>query len=197
MMSIFMFFGMWFVSSPEKYFAAAQKDVDNVYVAYGKDAGAEIINNANSAFELIFGASVIDRTANVMHNTPKKEAATFGVEQKAALQSNKMLRTMRMQIYALFLRMSIAARWIPVLLVLGAAAFVDGLVERKIKIEGYGFTSPGIQARMTHILVALTGASVIMTYLPVNLPILWWPIATFITVLCIRFVASNVKQVTT
>lgn len=194
---IFSFFLMSFVTKPESYFQAAQKDIDNVYLAYGDEGGNEIVTNANAAFGAIFADSFANKAVNTMHNTPRKEAAFFGTEQKAALKSNKMLRTFKLQVYALFLRVSIAARWMPVLLVLGAAAFIDGLVARKIKIEGYGFTSPGVQARMAHITVAITGMTIIFMYLPINLPILWWPFATLIAVLSIRFVSSNMKQITT
>lgn len=194
---IALFFGMCLISQPEKYYAAVQKDIDNVYVAYGDDGGSEIVSNANGAYASIFTDTFANKAVDTMHNTPRKEAAFFGTEQKAALQSNKALRTLKLEIYALFLRISIAARWMPVLGVLGIAAFIDGLVARKIKIEGYGFTSPGVQARMAHITVALTGMSILFMFLPINLPILWWPIATLIAVLCIRFVASNMKQITT
>lgn len=194
---IALFFAMSLLSTPENYYKAAQNDVENAYLAYGQEGGKEIIENANYAFNAIFAETFAKRTVDTMHNTPHKDAAIFGVEQKAAGQSNKVLKTFKMEVYALFLRVSIASRWIPVLVVLGAAAFIDGLVARKIKITGYGFTSPGIQVRMAHITVLITGMSVVATYLPINLPILWWPFATFMAVLCIRYVASNMKQITT
>lgn len=188
---------MSLLSEPEKYYQAVQQDIGNVYLAYGEDGGSEIINNANGAFTYLFTDSFANKTVDTMHNTPKKEAAFFGNEQRLAGQSNKVLKTIKLEIYALFLRVSIAARWLPVLAIFGFAAFIDGLVARKIKIEGYGFTSPGVQARMANITIVLTGLSVMSLYLPISLPILWWPIATLIVVLCIRFVASNMKQITT
>lgn len=194
---ISLFFAMSLLSTPENYYKAAQNDVENAYIAYGLDGGKEIVMNANNAFNAIFAETVAKKAVDTMHNTPHKDAAIFGVEQKAAGQSNRILKTFKMEVYALFLRVSIASRWIPVLLVLGTAAFIDGLVSRKIKIIGYGFTSPGIQARMAHVTVLITGMSVVATYLPINLPILWWPFATFMAVLCIRYVASNMKQITT
>lgn len=194
---IFSFFLMSVITKPEEYYQAAQKDIDNVYLAYGQESGSEIVSNANSAYAMIFTNTVASKAVETMHNEPRKGAAFFGTEQKAAVQSNRILKTFKLQIYALFLRASIAARWLPVLAVLGAAAFVDGLVSRKIKIEGYGFTSPGVQARMAHVTVMLTGMSALLFYLPVNTPILWWPIATVIAVICIRFTASNIKQITT
>jgi len=188
---------MALISTPESYYKAAQNDINNAYTAYGDSGGEEIISNANSTFAALFTDTFANKTVNTMHNTPNKDAAFFGVEQKAASRSNKVLRTFKLEVYSLFLRVSIASRWIPVLIVLGIAAFVDGLVARKIKIVGYGFTSPGIQARMAHITVLITGMSFVATYLPINLPILWWPFATIMAVLCIRYVASNMKQITT
>lgn len=194
---IALFFGMCLISQPEKYYAAIQTDIDNVYVAYGDDGGSEIVSNANATYASIFANSFANKAVDTMHNTPRNEASFFGAEQKAALQSNKALKILKLEIYAVFLRISIASRWMPVLVVFGFAAFVDGLVARKIKIEGYGFTSPGVQARMAHITFILTGISLLLIISPINLPILWWPIATLIAVICIRFVASNMKQITT
>lgn len=188
---------MFLISQPETYYNSIQKDIENIYLSYGDEGGKEIVLNANNTFSILFTDTFLNRTAKTMNNTPNKDAAFFGAGQTGAIQSNKMIKTMKLEIYALFLRISIAARWIPVLIVLGVAAFIDGLVARKIKIEGYGFTSPGVQARMAHITIVLTGLSIIAMYLPINLPILWWPISTLIAVLCIRFVASNMKQITT
>lgn len=196
-LGISMFFLMALVVDPNKYYQVVQNDIDNAYLAYGDEAGTEIVSNANSAFKSIFEETFINDTAKTMHNTPRKEAAFFGTEQLAAKQSNKVLKTFKLEIYALFLRISIAWRWLPVLLVLGFAAFVDGLVARKIKIIGYGFTSPGVQVRMAYLTVFITGLSALSLYMPVSLPILWWPFATFSAVICIRYVASNIKQITT
>jgi hypothetical protein len=192
-----MFFVMSLVSTPENYYKVVQKDMDNAYLAYGEEGGKEIVLNANSAFGMIFTETAANKAVNKMHNTPHKSAAFFGSEQKAAAATNDILKTFKLEIYALFLRVSIAWRWIPVLFVFGFAAFVDGLVARKIKIEGYGFTSPGVQARVANISVVVTGLSMMSLYLPINLPVLWWPVATLIAVVCTRYVASNMKQITT
>jgi len=192
-----LFFAMSLFSSPEKYYQVVQKDMDNAYLAYGEDGGKEIVLNANSVFGMVFTSIGADAAAKKMHNTPQKNASFFGSEQRAASKTNVIVKTFKLEIYALFLRISIAWRWLPVLLVFGFAAFVDGLVARKIKIEGYGFTSPGVQARVANITVIITGLSVMSLYLPINLPIFWWPIATLCAVICTRYVASNMKQITT
>lgn len=192
-----MFFAMSLLSTPENYYKVVQKDMDNAYLAYGEEGGKEIVLNANSVFGMIFSASGADAAAKKMHNTPNKNASFFGSEQRAASKTNNILKTFKLEIYALFLRISIAWRWLPVFFVFGFAAFVDGLVARKIKIEGYGFTSPGVQARVANITVVITGLSMMSLYLPINMPILWWPISTLIAVVCVRYVASNMKQITT
>lgn len=192
-----LFFGMALLSKPESYYKAVKGDIDNVYMSYGEDGGAEVINDANSAFSAIFTKGVANKAVNTMHNTPNKESSVFGSAQKGAIISNTVLKTFKLEVYALFLRISIAARWIPVVGILGAAAFIDGQVARKIKIEGYGFTSPGMQARMVNIMVVLVGCSIIFMYMPFSLPIFWWPIVSLIDVVCIRFVSSNMKQITT
>lgn len=192
-----MFFAMSLLSTPENYYKVVQKDMDNAYLAYGEEGGKEIVLNANSVFGMIFSASGADTAAKKMHNTPHKNASFFGSEQRAASKTNNILKTFKLEIYALFLRISIAWRWLPVFFVFGLAAFVDGLVARKIKIEGYGFTSPGVQARVANITVVITGLSAMSLYLPINMPILWWPISTLIAVVCVRYVASNMKQITT
>lgn len=192
-----MFFAMSLLSTPENYYKVVQKDMDNAYLAYGEEGGKEIVLNANSVFGMIFSASGADAAAKKMHNTPNKNASFFGSEQRAASKTNNILKTFKLEIYALFLRVSIAWRWLPVFFVFGFAAFVDGLVARKIKIEGYGFTSPGVQARVANITVVITGLSMMSLYLPINMPILWWPISTLIAVVCVRYVASNMKQITT
>lgn len=171
--------------------------MDNAYLAYGEEGGKEIVLNANRVFGMIFSASGASAAAKKMHNTPTKNASFFGSEQRAASKTNNILKTFKLEIYALFLRVSIAWRWMPVFFIFGFAAFIDGLVARKIKIDGYGFTSPGVQARVANITVVITGLSMMSLYLPINMPILWWPISTLIAVVCVRYVASNMKQITT
>lgn len=195
--SVALFFAMGLLSSPQSYLKVVNKDIESVMIGYGDKEGRSIITNANDIYAIFFTSSVANAAANKMHNTPKKQAAFFGSEQRAASKTNKILKTYKLEIYALMLRVSIAWRWMLVLLIFGVAAFVDGLVARRIKIEGYGFTSPGVQARVANMIVMITGISVISFYLPINMPIVWWPFAILCSVICIRFAASNMKQITT
>lgn len=107
---IAMFFAMSLITSPDKYYTAAQADIETIYNAYGDNAGAEIVKDSNNMFNLIFSSTASGRAVDVMHNTPRKDAAFFGSEQMAAMHTNEILKTFKLEIYAFFLRMSIAAR---------------------------------------------------------------------------------------
>lgn len=194
---IMFFFVVAAVVKPEIYLQAVNRDIERIYTSHGQEGGAEIIGDANALFAVVFGETPIKGTVSRMHNVTNHEQALFGVEQRAASATNKILRTFKLELYAVMLRMSSAFTWLFALLVMGTAAFIDGLVSRKIKILGYGFTSPGIQARLAHLSVAIAGASMMLFYLPISVPLWWWPLVVITSTVSIRFIAANMKQVTT
>lgn len=195
--AIMLFFVMGAVVKPEKYYQVVNQDIQRIYDSHGKENGEAIVLDANKLFDSVFGDSALYKVAYTMHNRVNHEASLFGVEQRAASATNKIIRTFKLELYAMMLRMSSAASWLMAMLVLSLAAFVDGMVARQIKITGYGFTSPGIQARLAHICIALAGASSLMFYMPVSVPLWWWPMVVVLVTISIRFISSNIKQVTT
>lgn len=195
--AILLFFVMAALVKPEKYYQVVNQDIERIYEAHGKENGEAIVLDANALFDSVFGKSALYKVAYTMHNRVNHEAALFGVEQKAASVTNKIIRTFKLELYAMMLRMSSAASWLTAMAVLALAAFIDGMVSRQIKITGYGFTSPGIQARLAHICIALAGASSLMFYLPISVPLWWWPLVVALVTISVRFISSNIKQVTT
>lgn len=195
--SVMMFFVMTAVVKPEKYLVVVQDDIGKIYMTYGDERGAMIVGDANSWFAGVFGDTPVKKTVDHMHNTRRTEASFFGPEQLAAAKTNKLLRTLKLEMYAIFLRASSAASWLVAVLILGGAAMVDGLVSRQIKVEGYGFTSPAIQSRLVHLCMMVMGLSCMLFYLPVSVPLWWWPFVVIATTVSVRFIASNMKQVTT
>lgn len=195
--AIMLFFVMGAVVKPEKYYQVINQDITRIYAAHGKDNGESIVLDANKLFAGVFGDTALYKVASTMHNRTSHEAAMFGVEQRAASATNKIIRTFKLELYAMMLRMSSAASWLTAMAVLAFAAFVDGMVSRQIKITGYGFTSPAIQSRLAHICIALAGASSLMFYLPVSVPLWWWPMVVVLVTISVRFISSNIKQVTT
>lgn len=195
--SIMMFFVMIATVPPETYIKVAKQDIQNIYATYGMDAGVEIVTNANSTFtDLLGNGAVSDAFGTLTVNTDDSSKAVFGGELEAAHFTNRMLRTMKLEIYSIILRATAAWQWFVVMVVFSLVAIVDGLVERKIKLLGYGYTSPAIQSRLAHLSVAVAGVSLSMLYMPASVPLLWWPCAAVAVAVAARFIASNIKQVT-
>jgi hypothetical protein len=194
---VMLFFIMAAVVKPEQYYKVVNEDISRIFTAHGREKGEVIVLDANRLFGSIFGETALRKVVSTMHNRVSHEAALFGIEQRGAAFTNGILRTFKLEIYTLMLRMSSASSWLMAMVVLGVAAMVDGVVSRQIKISGYGFTSPAIQARLAHLCIALAGSSSLMFFLPISVPLWWWPVVVVLVTLSVRFITSNIKQVTT
>lgn len=192
-----MFFVMVALVSPEQYLEAANSDVNRIVNNYGEEIGSEIVSSSNEFYTDLLGDGAVHDMLGILHDTHTGKSDTLtGAEYKATQFTNRLLRTMKLELYVIILRFHAAMQWFVAMAIFAMVAAIDGLVERKIKLTGYGYTSPALQARMAHLSIAMTGISMAMLYLPVSVPFFWWPMTAVLVAISIRFLTSNIKQVT-
>lgn len=107
---------------------------------------------------------------------PRREEV-LGVERTLGEASSGWIDRTWLALYRAFYRLEVSLRWYEVMLVVAGAAFIDGLVRRRIRTHELGYNNPVVFHLMTHLLIAIAGLLSLAPFLPLAVPLAAWPLA--------------------
>lgn len=187
--TLFLVMGM---ARPDQVYNAVQTDIAAMRTVFGDESSNRIIERANGVFGFFFGG--VAPAAKEMHVSDASTAGVFGWDRKLSSTSNQMLRSAKIELYHLMLRVQIFFTWLPMIVLFGVAAVVDGLMIRKVKIASFRYTNPALYNTASHVAIFLVGASFLLLHLPVTLSIWFWPIAGALVAISMMVAAMNLQR---
>jgi len=187
--TIFLVMGF---AKPAQVYNAVQRDINSIQSVFGDESAFRMVERANTVFSFFFGS--MSPAAKEMHVSDASQAGVFGWENRLASSSNDMIRSAKIELYHIILRVQIFLTWLPMNVLFCIAAFIDGQMIRKVKILSFRYTNPALYNTATHVAIFLIGSSLLLLHLPVALSIWFWPITGILVSLSLMIASMNLQR---
>lgn len=192
-----IFAGPLFIS-PAHQLSRIEREVTSASDVFGYDTATSIVQSSKDAYSVLFIESGIlsfaDDSLRVSSDDLETSSRIFGGFTKIAQSTNDWLLSSTYAFYGLFIRLGIMWQWCIYMLPLFIAAIVEGMVRRKIKYAGFGFSPPIAYTGALHGIIALLGIPLIYLLIPLPVTPYFMPVWTLILAISLLAFLENFQR---
>jgi len=155
--------------SPEAARQRIEREFQASTAIFGAPRASAITERANAAYDsLVEGLGIAHTIRRGFSKSDDHEHMMFGKKPSMTMGSfvNNYLQTMMTQIYGVFFRGSLMIQWLAYVGAFLIAAFVDGMVQRKVKHETLAMNAPVKFAYAFHTVIIIVFSPIAYLLLP-------------------------------
>lgn len=192
-----LFAGPLFIT-PGHQLSRIESEVNSALDIFGMQTASEIVESSKSAYNSFFVSSGLlafaDDNLTVDQENMASSSRLFGGFTRVAQSTNDWLLSTTYAFYGLFIRLGIMWQWCFYMLPLFIGAIVEGMVRRKIKYAGFGFSPPIAYTGALHGIIALLGLPLIYLLIPLPVTPYFMPFWTLILAIAVLGFMENFQR---
>ena len=164
----------------------------------GEESASYIFNKTEEIYRGLFVESGFQPWFFKTYQIGEREPVT-GLEEpdqqdKFRDYADTYVITFFISMYEMIYRLTQLTYWAAFSLPFVIAAAFDGLMQRKIRILTFKYSSPVTYNTMWHFLIALTSGTVIYCNTPFAMPVIAYPFLVFLFAMALRTLISNLQR---
>lgn len=177
-----MLFVMPAIISPGLARSRLESEFNSSTDIFGAERVSAIVGRANSIYETIIGGLGIDKiiATGYVQDKDVKNTIAEGVNRAGSSFTNSYLQSMALLIYGIFFRGSLMIQWLAYIGSFLVGAFVDGLVQRRIKRDLIHVNNPILFSLTAHTLILITFAPIAYLLMPFAVTPWFMPVWTVV-----------------
>ena len=167
-LSAILFFGMPLFISYDSSINRIETERQSASMVFGKDRVNGIVTRSNLVYNALFVETGIAGGLESQYIESAEEGGDplSKSVSNLSIQSNSYILSLLTNVYGIIFRALLVWEWLALIGLFLGACFVDGLVQRRIKQESFGFNSPVRFSLAVHTLILISAVPVLYLLAP-------------------------------